>query len=169
MIKTITLLRHADSLDRQEYALKHSDDLKRPLSKKGKIQSKFIAKFLSKFLSFDLIICSNAKRTRQTIKPYIRKNAKQKIIYTDLIAPDCELQGYLDVFKLLDSDVKHILFVGHQPDLESFAKFICNDINFNVPKGLLISFSTKIDSTQNLNNAFKLDFALPPKFLDSKL
>ena len=58
-MQTITLLRHADTISREEYRLKNKkdkSDIFRPLSKLGKSQSKDIAHFAKQHLQFDMVL-----------------------------------------------------------------------------------------------------------------
>lgn len=172
-MKTITLLRHADTISREEYRLtnkKDKSDLFRPLSKLGKIQSKHIAKFALEHLSFDLVVCSPAKRTLQTLKPLKKFLPKNCIMISEYIAPDCGLEGYM---KLTQNkafmEAQNVLIIGHQPDLKSFATYIAPPFNALVPKGVLIRLVLE-QGAKNLAKDFEgsgvIDFVIPPFVLE---
>lgn len=174
-MKTITLLRHADTISREEFRVRgNKNDLLRPLSKLGKSQSKDIAHFVNHRLVFDTLISSPAKRTKQTLKPIEKKYKKAKILLSGDIVPDCGLEGYLKLTQTPTfKRAHHILIVGHQPDLESFAKYLCPHFNSAFPKGILIRFHLNNElnhesATQGLAGKGMIDFVLPPYLLRVK-
>lgn len=137
----------------------------RPLSKLGKIQSKCIARFALQALRFDMVFCSRAKRALQTLKPFKKTLSKKSIIVSDEIAPDCGLAGYKNLMQSKAfTCARDILIIGHQPDLESFARYITPHFHALVPKGALMRFV--IDkNAQSLEGSGVIDFVLPPHIL----
>lgn len=169
-MKTITLLRHADTISREEYKLrnkKDKSDIFRPLSKLGKSQSKSIALFAKAHLDFDAIFCSPAKRTQQTFKPlkkYINANC---IHICEEIAPDCGLEGYMKLTQTKAfQKASNVLIVGHQPDLKSFATYLCPSFRALVPKGVLMRFIINDNPEGNIEASASIDFILPPFMLE---
>lgn len=164
-MKTITLLRHADTISREEYRLnnkKDKSDIFRPLSKLGKTQSKNIAHFISRHLEFDMVFCSPAKRTQQTLKPLRKYLKSNHIITSDDIAPDCGLDGYMRLTQTKAfQKASNILIVGHQPDLKSFATYLCPSFRALVPKGVLMKFIVQSDDG-SLEAGGSIDFIAPP-------
>lgn len=169
-MKTITLLRHADTISREEYRLntkKDKSDIFRPLSKLGKRQSKHIAAFAKAHLSFDCIFCSPAKRTLQTLKPLKAFVPKKSIIISEDIAPDCGMDGYMKLSQTKAfKKASNVLIVGHQPDLKSFATYICPSLRALVPKGVLMRFIISGANADILEGSGTLDFILPPVMLE---
>ncbi len=168
-MKTITLLRHADTISREEYRLnstKDKSDIFRPLSKLGKAQSRDIARFAKKNLGFDMVFCSPAKRTTQTLKP-LRKYIKSSyIVISDDIAPDCGLDGYMKLTQTKAfQKASNVLIVGHQPDLKSFATYLCPSFRALVPKGVLMIFIIQAEG-DTLEGMGSLDFIVPPFMLE---
>ncbi|WP_066386745.1 SixA phosphatase family protein [Helicobacter himalayensis] len=168
-LESIIFIRHAQSEDRAEFARKHKgcDDSTRPLNKVGKKQSKQIARFMKKYLAnpahkIDKIISSPAKRTLQSIRP-LKKRVKIPFETNAKIAPDCGLKAYLE---LLDSvaECQSVLFVGHQPDIQSCIEYLTNSAQIQVEKGAIIKLQRKAQ-TQDLQNCFEIALLLPPENL----
>lgn len=168
-MKTITLLRHADTISREEYRLnnkKDKSDIFRPLSKLGKTQSKHIAHLAAQHLHFDVIFCSPAKCTQQTLKPLSKYVRSDSIILCDEILPDCGLEGYMKLIeKKSFQKAQNALIVGHQPDLKSFATYLCPSFRALVPKGVLMRFILHSGSN-GLEGQGVIDFILPPFMLE---
>lgn len=168
-MKTITLLRHADTISREEYRLnnkKDKSDIFRPLSKFGKHQSKDIARFIRYHLDFDKVFCSPAKRTQQTLEPLKKYISADSIILCDDIMPDCGLDGYMKLVQTKEfKKASNVLIVGHQPDLKSFATYLCPSFRALVPKGVLMRFVVNTD-TGSLEGSGSIDFILPPFMLE---
>ena len=170
-MNTITLLRHADTISRESFRLSHKDksDIFRPLSKMGKIQSQNIARFAKRHLQFDLLISSPAKRTKQTLKPIKKVFKNTRSLLSEDITPDCGLEGYLKLLRSSSLEqAKHILIVGHQPDLESFAQYLCPHLDSAFPKGVLMRFIAQDENIQNLAGHCTIDFIIPPYLLEGK-
>lgn len=168
-MQTITLLRHADTISREEYRLKNKkdkSDIFRPLSKLGKNQSANIARFAHTHLQFDKVFCSPTKRTQQTLKPLKKYlNADSVIICKD-ITPDCGLDGYMRLTQSkLFQNAKNVLIVGHQPDLKSFATYLCPSFHALVPKGVLMRFIID-QKSDSLEASGSIDFIIPPFMLE---
>ncbi|TLD96727.1 phosphohistidine phosphatase [Helicobacter jaachi] len=168
-MKTITLLRHADTISREEYRLKNKtdkSDIFRPLSKLGKAQSKLLARFIIQHLNIDMVFCSPAKRTQQTFKPLSKYIPTDSIMLCDEIAPDCGLDGYMKLTQTKAfQKASNVLIIGHQPDLKSFATYLCPSFRALVPKGVLMRFIIN-PSAQTLESEGIIDFILPPFMLE---
>lgn len=168
-LESIIFIRHAQSEDREEFArtCKGRSDSARPLSKVGKKHSKQIARFMKKYLAnsahkIDKIISSPAKRTLQSIKP-LKKRVKIAFETSSKIAPDCGLEGYLELLDSL-SKCESVLLVGHQPDISSCIEYLTNAAQIQVQKGAIIKLMRK-SQTQGLKNCFEITLLLPPENL----
>ena len=171
-LQKIILIRHADSCDRVKFAesckkngVAH-DDLERPLSKKGKAQSKKIASFLKARKSqmpISLVLYSPAKRTKQTIKPFL-KSYKGAYSECKSIAPDCGIDGYLSAIKnAKNSDT--IALVGHQFDLGNFVEYATGlKQNVDFKKGVIVEIARKMGA-KTIKNGFVLTLLITPEYL----
>ena len=169
-LERIILIRHADSEDRAKFAQICNNDLERPLSKKGKAQSKKIAEFLKsrhKKSPISLIISSPAKRTKQTIKPFLKSfNGAYK--ESESIAPDCTIKGYVSAIesaKKFAKDCKILALVGHQLDLGDFVEYATGvKQNLDFKKGVIVEIAKKVGA-KNIKNGFTISLFITPDYL----
>jgi phosphohistidine phosphatase len=117
-MKTLYLLRHAKS-DWSDGAL---SDHARPLNDRGRTAAPLMAAYLKKkAYSPDIILCSTAVRTLQTldlIKPAV--NAKTIIRYEDalyLAEPD----KMLERVRWIEEPADSAMIIGHNPGMELLA------------------------------------------------
>lgn len=171
-LQKIILIRHADSCDRVKFAescakngVAHND-LARPLSKKGKAQSKKIAEFLkarSEIMPISLVISSPAKRTKQTIKPFL-KSFKGAYSESKSIAPDCGINGYLSAINNAKNS-KIVALVGHQLDLGDFVEYAIGlKQNVDFKKGVIVEMTRK-NGAKTIKNGFILTLLITPDYL----
>jgi phosphohistidine phosphatase len=117
-MRTLYLLRHAKS-DRGDPEL---SDIDRPLSPRGRRDAPAMAAYMSeRDYRPDLILCSPATRTRETLAllqpvlgPDIRVDFERKLY---LGSPDLLLRRLRDV----EETVPSVLVMGHNPGLERLA------------------------------------------------
>ncbi|MFT3730579.1 MAG: histidine phosphatase family protein [Hyphomicrobium sp.] len=117
---SLALLRHAKS----SWDDANMDDFDRPLNDRGRAAAPLMGAAL-KELNFvpDLILCSSAKRTRQTldlIAPFV-KGAEVKFDDQLYLKSQETLFGSL---KDIPTGVKRVLMIGHNPGMHSLALFL---------------------------------------------
>lgn len=165
-LERIILIRHADSEDRVKFAHISSNDLERPLSKKGKAQSKKIATFLKarhKKSPISLIISSPAKRTKQTIKPFL-KNFNGIYKESEFIAPDCTIKGYINTIESAKKS-RVLTLVGHQLDLGDFVEYATGvKQNLDFKKGVIIEIARKTGA-KKIKDGFIIALLITPDYL----
>lgn len=158
-MKTLLLMRHAKSSWKDTGLA----DYERPLKKRGKKDSARVAKHLAKKdLVPQLILCSSAKRARQTAK---------------ILMDECDYQvdiEYLDSFYMAEPgifyetlktvpDVHSVMLIGHNPGLETLLQLLNRKIA-SLPTAALACLSLQIDSWQDLDEdttAELVEFWLP--------
>ena len=115
---TLSLLRHAKS-SWKEPALPDHD---RPLNTRGKAEAPVMGKEIAKHgLEPDLVLCSTARRTRDTLKLVLRElKSEPKVIYEDGLYHGTPAE-MLDLLRELSAGAGQVLLVGHNPELQSFA------------------------------------------------
>jgi phosphohistidine phosphatase len=119
-VKTLHLLRHAKS-DWGDPALPDHD---RPLNKRGKRARVAIADHVAGW-TVDLVVCSTAKRARDTAKPVL-KALGCPVRYDDaLYAADAA--GVLAVVRGLDDEAGAVMLVGHNPSMEDVTELLCGE------------------------------------------
>jgi phosphohistidine phosphatase len=116
-MKTLLLLRHAKSS--WDEAL---PDEKRPLAKRGREAAPEVGRYMAKHDQVpDLILCSTARRTTETldlILPYFKKGIPIK--YEDQLYL-AEYPDLLARIRWVDDKFKKLLIIGHNPGLEQLA------------------------------------------------
>lgn len=118
-MKKLILMRHAKS-DRSDL----SNDFERPLSERGLTEAPQMGILIEKEnIIPDLIICSPAKRTRETLK-LVTNEIKQKINirFEDIIYENY----YKDITDLIfrtSDDVDTLMIVGHNPSMEELSRY----------------------------------------------
>ncbi|KAF0099961.1 MAG: phosphohistidine phosphatase [Rhodospirillaceae bacterium] len=118
-VKNILLLRHAKSA----WNIPHQSDHDRPLNDRGERAARTIAAHMAaKAPRPDLILCSTAARTRQTLAPLVKALGSptppislEKQLY---LASESEL---LERLQALPENVETVLLIGHNEGIGEFA------------------------------------------------
>jgi phosphohistidine phosphatase len=111
------LLRHAKSSWKEDIA-----DRERPLNKRGREAATLVGRHLAGAIgAIDLVLCSNARRTRQTLELLLAEwPARPRCLVEEgLYLADCA--KLLDRLKRLDDSLANVLLIGHNPGLEDLA------------------------------------------------
>ena len=117
-MKTLHLLRHAKS-DWSEPAVADHD---RPLNRRGKRARSVVAEHVAGW-NVDLVVCSTARRARQSAKPVVAALGCRVQYAEALYATDAE--GLLEVVRALSDREESVMLVGHNPSLEGFTAMLC--------------------------------------------
>lgn len=111
------LLRHAKSSWKEDV-----DDHQRPLNKRGREAARRIGRHLPEAVgAVDLVLCSTALRTRQTLELVLAEFAVRPVcLFEDgLYLADCD--KLLARLRQLDEGVGNVLLIGHNPGLHELA------------------------------------------------
>jgi len=114
-MKTLLLMRHAKS----SWSEPGLDDHDRPLNKRGKQAAPEMGKLLrKKELVPDLILCSTARRSRETAEAVAKACGYpgEIEIQRDLYSSDAAC--YMDILRHLPEAANRVLLVGHNPETE---------------------------------------------------
>lgn len=102
-----------------------SPDLKRCLTEKGKQQAQHVGKYLVNTLPSIPVICSYARRTRETLEMLSSSWSPESIEYTQ------ELYGarYFDVIDHLINNMKcsEALIIGHNPGMSEIVSYFTGE------------------------------------------
>ena len=116
-MKTLHLLRHAKS-SWKEPGL---DDHERPLSKRGRAAADAIAKHMKRTaIAPDIVLCSTAVRTKETLEPIAKKLKPAKVIFEAGIYEVAERELWKHV-GALPEQADTVLMIGHNPGLHNLA------------------------------------------------
>ena len=116
-MKSLHLLRHAKSSWKAGV-----EDRERPLTRRGRDNARLLARHIAEAIGpLDLILCSNAQRTRETLGVVLAEagTGPKSAIEDELYLADCaELVGRLLRLSEVDDNV---LVIGHNPGLHELA------------------------------------------------
>ena len=114
---TLYLLRHAKS----SWADQTLADRERPLAPRGKRDAKRIAKHLARHgIAPELVLCSTAERTRETLELVRSALAASTISLEDGLY-GATADSLLDRVRLVPEAVASVMLIGHNPALQNLA------------------------------------------------
>jgi phosphohistidine phosphatase len=113
---TLILMRHAKS----SWTDKKLDDFDRPLSKRGKEAAPVMGRELAKRGPIpERILCSPAKRTRETLKLAIEgMGAKPAVSYEDRLYSFGDGRPYIEIIAAQQS-ITPLMVIGHNPSIQN--------------------------------------------------
>lgn len=134
MSKRIIIYRHAKS----SWEDLQIDDYDRPLNLKGLVDAECMTNIIgTKVILPDLIICSGALRTRQTIDALRKKNPFIEIEYNDnLYLAETFAIDYL--VSEAANEVETLLICGHNPGLTDFLNAKTNGKYEEIPTSCIV-------------------------------
>jgi len=160
------LMRHGIASARDDTSVKH--DGERPLTDKGIKRMRKAAKGVLRLaISFDSVLSSPLLRARQTAEIVARTlGIEDRLEEISGLAPESNVEHLL--FGLTRyQDREHLLLVGHEPLLSSFAVYLLAgqkpvNLKLDFKKGCLCRIETE---TLSAGNPAKLHWLLTPKQL----
>jgi len=123
-MKLLYLLRHAkSSWDGPDVA-----DFDRPLNKRGRKSAKLMARYFKEHaIAPAIVVCSPAKRTRETLKNLMPALGDVEVIF-DRRVYEASYQTLLECLADLPPELPSVLLIGHNPGLERLALYLMNDL-----------------------------------------
>ncbi len=116
--RRLLLLRHGKS----DWADSSTPDAERPLSPRGRAACELIAEHLrADQLIPDLVLCSSARRTRQTVEHIAGALPPDVPVLTEDRLYLADVADLLDRLRELDDGVPTVLLVGHNPGMQALA------------------------------------------------
>jgi phosphohistidine phosphatase len=116
-VKSLHLLRHAKS----DWSDSTLDDHDRPLNPRGKRARRLIAAHVEGW-SVDLVVCSTARRARQTAAPVVRTLGCPLELRDSLYRTDA--YRLLSEVLVLPDSATSVMFVGHNPATEQLSALL---------------------------------------------
>jgi len=160
-MKSITFIRHAKSS--WEFNL---PDKKRPLNKRGLFDVDFMSSLeLVKSFQPEAVFCSNALRTRETCRAFLKNDVfKDDIVtYTDhlYVFNHLELERFVAT---LSPQLSKVIIFGHNNALTALVNQLGDDVIENIPTCGIIKINFKSSSWDALKKG-QVEFKLFPKHL----
>lgn len=142
-MKTLYLLRHAKS-SWEDASL---SDHERPLNKRGLRDIPRMGQWLkAKIEPPQLILCSDATRTQQTIEPLMQLwPLKEEQLKIESRLYHASTATLWELVHEVSSKVDRLMLVGHNPGFTDFANSLCRQFETqNIPTAGFAAFSFKI-------------------------
>lgn len=106
------LMRHGKASKKEKFS-----DADRPLAKRGRKDVKKLKKMLRAMeLKPDLILCSPAARTRETLERVMDVFDGTEVVFEDMLY-NAEADEIVRILNRLSSEKKEVLLIGHNPSL----------------------------------------------------
>ena len=117
-MRNLYLLRHAER--------EPSTDFDTSLTENGFVQAKQLGNLIEETAyHFDTVLCSSAKRTRQTLEE-LKLPASTDITYSDAIF-SASPGDLLDMIQDISSNKSTPLIIGHNPTLSALVQYLANN------------------------------------------
>ena len=153
--KYLTLIRHGDA--QTPHMVKIDRD--RALSGAGMKQIETLRnKAHSNFLNVDCVLCSNARRTRQTLEGLRRSIPERAHISFEDRLYGASVQFLMERIRRMEDRYQHVLIVGHNPTLQDFTTSVRqspHNTDFNI---LPTNPGTALFLKAELTSWFQADF-----------
>ncbi|MBU1642234.1 histidine phosphatase family protein [bacterium] len=148
-MKTLMILRHAKSSWKEE----HLSDHDRPLNKRGRRDAPKMGELIGKKgLQPQLIICSGAKRARETVELVTSAfGYKGELRFSEELYAAASA-AYISVLKELDDRYERVMVVGHNPGLEEMLEGFTKEEQ-TLPTAALAQVALPIQKWQELKGS----------------
>ncbi|MDR1767612.1 MAG: histidine phosphatase family protein [Propionibacteriaceae bacterium] len=113
MVKTLIIMRHAKSAHGHALA-----DHERPLNERGVEQARLAGKLLAEY-RIDFLLCSTAKRTRQTWDNAILGGASAEVVEYSHAVYESWADELLARIQCFDDEYATAMVLGHQPTVST--------------------------------------------------
>jgi len=123
--RTLILARHAKAKNGQD-----CPDHERELASRGHLDAHAVGVWLSdpsRAVVLDLVLCSTAERTRQTLDGIRAGGASVKDAHFDSRLYDAGAAGLLDVLREVPDSVSTVLMIGHAPGIPVLATALAHN------------------------------------------
>jgi phosphohistidine phosphatase len=139
LMRRLFLLRHAKS----SWQTDGQEDFDRPLSERGRASAPQIGAFmLRQAITPDLILCSTACRTRETLAcvlPFLRGEAVVRLEDRFYLASAAKLSAAL---RRLDNAARSVMIVAHNPGIQELALVLSAEDRSDIRQAIESKFPT---------------------------
>jgi phosphohistidine phosphatase len=123
-MKSLLILRHAKSSWKDPNLADHD----RPLNKRGKRDAPRMGRLMRlEGLEPDLILCSTAKRARQTAEAVVEEHGYEGEILLDRELYSFDYEPYLEALTALSDEFGCVMIVGHNPAMEELIEALTGE------------------------------------------
>ena len=161
-MKSIYLIRHAKS----SWENPKLSDHQRPLNKRGLRDAPIMGQKLKNlYLPPDKIICSSAKRAKQTAELIEKKWLSSKSIESSDLLYEQPISSILNLIQSNPEDFNSLALVFHNPTVTQITNLLCSSSFQDVPtcSVLVISCNKKKWSSVDIGTCNLVNFEYPKK------
>ncbi len=168
-MKNLFLLRHAKS----SWDDAGAADFDRVLNERGRKAAPIVGTYLrEQGIKFDLIVCSPAMRTRQTIELVRAASGIDCELLFDERIYAASVNRLLEVVAEIDEHVKTVLLVGHNPGMQELIEALTGEAR-HVPTAALVGIELDVAAWSEAQQGVstprgRLKSFLTPKELQSQ-
>jgi phosphohistidine phosphatase len=138
-MRTLYLLRHAKSA----WDDPSLDDHERPLAPRGRKAARLLARHFRELdADPELVLCSAAQRTRETLDMVLHGFGKTPIIATERRLYLAGPESMLDRLRDIEAGVKRVMIIGHNPGLHELAVILAQKGPARLTSALARKFPT---------------------------
>ncbi len=161
-MKQLFLLRHAKS----SWDDPNLSDFDRPLNERGQKTAPKMGKVIAeKKVKPEIILCSPAKRTIETLELVIESSKLRSDIAYEKRIYDASTRTLLEVLRAQDPEITSILMIGHNPGLSDLLTELTGESE-HFPTAALAKIQLHIKSWNGIKDgAGKLSWILRPREL----
>lgn len=167
-MKKLILYRHAKS----DWSVPGQRDIERTLNKRGKSDAPLMAQIINKMLDDEsvLILCSIAKRTRETLKPLSeRLSSKIPVVFEEGLY-ESGGAAYIQILKTVSPKYDTVIVIGHNPSIEECTDYLAGGEDtysvVSVPTGTVILMEIPVNNWKNIGGGMaSVKSVITPKML----
>jgi phosphohistidine phosphatase len=152
-VRRVVIVRHAKS-DWSDWSLADHD---RPLAPRGIKALKRMRNHLAGASPPDLVLCSSARRTRDTLDGIAAALPDDVEIHVEDEIYDASAWSLVDRLRIIDDDVTTVMLVGHNPGLHDLAVDLVgegDDADTTMRERLMTKFPTGAIATVSFDGAW---------------
>lgn len=157
-MKKIVIVRHAKSSWKEDVI-----DHERPLNDRGFKDANLVSNFLkTDFFNIDLVLCSDAKRTKTTAGFFIDNlNIDETIVAYNHSLYDFSGGNLLEVVKACGSEINNLMIFGHNHAITAFVNTYGDRYIDNVPTCGVVVIEFDIDLWRDLRQGKTIKTVFP--------
>ncbi|MFD2201234.1 SixA phosphatase family protein [Shivajiella indica] len=141
------LLRHAEA----EFGSGPEGDISRELTIRGQTQISRLALLLKKDqIRFDLILSSNAKRTKQSTEILTHSLLVKKTHFLRELYEADPHQVLTIINKINEGDVFNLLVVGHNPTISTLISYLTGEEFINLQPGMMAKIEIHVNNWKEI-------------------
>ncbi|MDA1027911.1 MAG: histidine phosphatase family protein [Bacteroidetes bacterium] len=164
-MKSIYLLRHAKS----DWSTPFGNDHDRKLNDRGIASAGVIGRHLSSAVKPpQLILCSTARRTRETIELLTSASNWKAPVSFDAGIYDASTEDIFSRIRLVPETIDIVMIVGHQPTTGAVASLLLDGTPVEIPTCAFLYLEAKVDNWFTIGKgcATLKHYAIPRDFME---